>query len=1054
MRKLPDANFYDKRIWLSMLFVFLVILFSNSTANAGDYAAAFGKKTACFLADGFPTVDAPRIDPNMLKESLKEFDVEYFKNIDSVNANLTTGNFSALLLPYGSAFPVDAWETIYNFILHGGNLVILGGYPFHQPVIKDHGNWILGTPQPTYAHRLLIGPADTIVFNSSQFYSKNSRMMSPEGSNFDAGTFTFPTKVYELTVRFTTRNDFTGEIGSAGPRDAVLLPLLQVVNDDGLPIACPLLEIDRLRGSEAGGRWIFEPSDAALKPSTIKYCVERALEGSARIEAFPVHSSVEEDEIPVVRVNRFRPCPDEADRSSSRADLVVFNTSGKPVFTSSLNLLGTGQFISGEIEIKTERPLQPGFYKVEVKNANTTWQPNSFISGFWVMDKKLLGSGPHLSVSKDWLLKNGKVFPVIGTSYMGGDAGRKFLLEPNPYLWEKDFSQMEKQGINFVRTGFWAGWQKTMLDPGAIDEGFLRSLDALLLTAARHNIVLCFNLFAFLPPANGGTNPYLDPRAIEWQDTFAALIASRYKNIGWINYDLINEPSYSTQDKIWTQTPIGDDYERAEWKKWVLQNHSKGLAEVLDDWRDGSNDIFSLPAADELSYQRIRENRRPRKALDFELFSQDVLTRWAGGLRDIIHSAGGNELVTLGQDEGGMSLRSSQQFHYTAVDYTSIHTWWLIDNLLWDVVSTKVPEKPSLISETGLMRLENIDGEPWRSPVEAEKLLERKFAYAFQGRGAGVVEWCWNINEYQSTDNEVGIGLTRADGTMKIETQVIKQFADFFRRAAPYLSDYKKNPVVLVIPDSKLFSGTSNSMAGTQTIVRVLADNFGIVPAMISEFKLSGERLKGVKLIIVPDPKMISDSAALELFAASRNGTKVLFTGAVEGNQYGKLTDQFRMLGLNTKAVAVCRYEPTNWPSGKKGSERIVTFESGMSEYELKNDSPFLDTLRGNILNEPLPIEIAVEKEPLVAMLSAVLKYSELKPEISDTPIASGILETETAALIVCVNESSANLTREVSLDGRKFQIPVEAGRSRLVLVDRADGKIIVATEGKAVMVQ
>ena len=194
-------------------------------------------------------------------------------------------------------------------------------------------------------------------------------------------------------------------------------------------------------------------------------------------------------------------------------------------------------------------------------------------------------------------------------------------------------------------------------------------------------------------------------------------------------------------------------------------------------WTTGATarDMFSLPGVDEISYQTTREDRRPRKALDFELFTQDVLTRWAGGLRDIIHSAGGNQLVTLGQDEGGMSLRSSQQFHCTSIDYTSIHTWWLNDHLLWDVVSTKVPEKPNLVSETGLMRLESIDGEPWRSPADAEKLLERKFAYAFQGRGAGAVEWCWNINAYQSTDNEVGIGLTRADGTMKIETTVLKE---------------------------------------------------------------------------------------------------------------------------------------------------------------------------------------------------------------------------------------------------------------------------------------
>ena len=532
-----------KRIPFYLFSVLSLLVFFQSIADAHDRIGGSGKKVACFLADKFPTVDAPGIDPTTLKGSLQDFDVEYFKSIESLNTNLTADNFRVVVLPYGSAFPVGAWQAIQNFISHGGSLVIFGGYAFHQPIIEDHGRWILGTPQPTYAHRLLIGPADRLLLDSSPFYCKNSRMISPEGSDFDARTFSLPTKVYELTVRFTTRNDLTDEIGSAGPRDAVLRPLVQIVNGDGVPVACPLLEIDRLRGDGAGGRWILEPSDAKLNASAITYCVAQALEGASKIEAMPVHSCVEENEIPAVRINQFRPSPDENDRTSSRVGIVVYSPTGTPVFTSSSEITGTREFLSGEIQIKTDEPLQPGFYKVEVKNLDVAWQPNLFATGFWVMDRKLMVSGPHLSVSKDWLLKDGKTFPVIGTSYMAADAERKFLLEPNPYLWEKDFAQMEKLGVNFVRTGLWTGWQKAMLDPGSIDEGFLRSLDALLLTAAKHNIVVCFNLFAFLPPANGGTNPYLDPRAIEWQNAFVTAISSRYKNIGWINYDLINEPS-------------------------------------------------------------------------------------------------------------------------------------------------------------------------------------------------------------------------------------------------------------------------------------------------------------------------------------------------------------------------------------------------------------------------------------------------------------------------------------------------------------------------------
>ena len=110
-----------------------------------------------------------------------------------------------------------------------------------------------------------------------------------------------------------------------------------------------------------------------------------------------------------------------------------------------------------------------------------------------------------------------------------------------------------------------------------------------------------------------------------------------------------------------------------------------------------------------------------------------------------------------------------------------MHTWWNNDDLLWDGVMTKVPEKPNLHQETGLMRLEDLDGNPWRTPEAAARLLERKVAYAFASRGAGVVQWAWNINPYQPIDNESVIGLFRPDGTAKPELRALTDLARVLR---------------------------------------------------------------------------------------------------------------------------------------------------------------------------------------------------------------------------------------------------------------------------------
>ena len=112
------------------------------------------------------------------------------------------------------------------------------------------------------------------------------------------------------------------------------------------------------------------------------------------------------------------------------------------------------------------------------------------------------------------------------------------------------------------------------------------------------------------------------------------------------------------------------------------------------------------PAAED---DEIRDGRLRRKARDFMVFAQEPVTEWARTLRDILRTAGGDVLVTLGQDEGGTFTRPSQQIHAEAVDYTGVHPWWHNDDILATGVLTKVPEKPNLFQETGMMRLEDAE---------------------------------------------------------------------------------------------------------------------------------------------------------------------------------------------------------------------------------------------------------------------------------------------------------------------------------------------------------
>ena len=121
-------------------------------------------------------------------------------------------------------------------------------------------------------------------------------------------------------------------------------------------------------------------------------------------------------------------------------------------------------------------------------------------------DEKLLASGPKLSVSRDWIRRDGKVLPVIGTTYMASDVHRKFLFEPDPPLLGPRFAPMLGAGINMVRTGLWTGWSRVMLDPGEWTKGAVRDRR---LPAERRGTtsLVCFNFFAFIPPASAARTP-------------------------------------------------------------------------------------------------------------------------------------------------------------------------------------------------------------------------------------------------------------------------------------------------------------------------------------------------------------------------------------------------------------------------------------------------------------------------------------------------------------------------------------------------------------------
>jgi hypothetical protein len=131
--------------------------------------------------------------------------------------------------------------------------------------------------------------------------------------------------------------------------------------------------------------------------------------------------------------------------------------------------------------------------------------------------------------------------------------------------------------------------------------------------------------------------------------------------------------------------------------------------------------LLDLPRLQDFESVNLIDERAPLKTLEYRLFAQDMFIRWVRQVTPAIRSNGNTkQLITVGQDEGGLSDSPNPQFFAREVDFTSMHNWWLNDDIVWDSVLAKTPGKLNLMEETGVMFYEKADGgAAWRSEAEA-----------------------------------------------------------------------------------------------------------------------------------------------------------------------------------------------------------------------------------------------------------------------------------------------------------------------------------------------
>lgn len=944
-------------------------------------------KTLIFYDEQFP-YEGTRPE----KETLEEFDEKFdVAGVDELEAALSDPAYSSCVHLHGPYFPKKAWPKLLAFLKKGKGLLHIGGAPFRRPVdFSEQGGWKIERAQTAYHRQLQIheilpvDPAPIVELEADRhvpIFSGKELLFSKEAT-------------HNLILHLTKHKDRPEENGSSGPMDAHIYPLLKGISSDEREVAAPAVLLENTKGDFAGGRWVMinqTIGNAFWENGGIDAMREWAAFAGKGVTEIWVKPNLAMY-LPGERASLTVQIEELVQQSAEWQFDLAIRKESEVLWTKRETITASGdlQFLQVPVNI----PIEGGQYLLECVATSDTDEKRVFQQGFWGNDPALLQEGSVMEAGRDYFRKDGRPFPIVGQTYMTSDVARKFIFMPNVAAWDQDMKTMKEAGINLIRTGLWTGWRHLMFIDGHPSEEVLRAIDAFLLTAKKYDIEVTFNFFAFTPIAYEGENPYLDPRSVKAQKRFIRALTERHVHTTNVQWDLINEPSMF-DPKRYFQGPRSaqDRFEHAAFVDWLKKRHSS-ITVLQERWDMSTAELpdfeaVTLPEQEEINFD-MEDMKRPKKGLrwlDYTLFTMDMHNRWAAELREAIQSKNPNQLVTVGQDEALYSQRPTPFFYQEAVDYTTVHSWWLMDQLVWDGIFTKTPYKPNLIQETGIMYVETADSKAKRSEEELRNILERKYAYSFSTGGAGAVQWLWNTNFYMNNTNESNIGALRADGTQKPEADVSYDFGKFIGSIRDLFEERQLEDVAVIFPYSNDFSNRKFAYDATTALTRVLAYQMNIPFRAMSEYHLDALEEQPPKLVIVPSAHNFSKQAAEKIFHyIQASGATLLWTGPIGLDEYWEHSQQLEeVLGeyylSNVVREEVLTIDGNDYPVSF-GDRRIG--EINKEVVEEQTDSSLMEAKlgAGTLLWSPLPIELNERTEVLKVLYEKALRHASVEEDL------------------------------------------------------------------------
>ena len=1000
-----------------------VLLFVFGASSALMFA-----KTVVFWQPEFPVIDSQPPDRAVLTQALGGMN-PVFADLGTLKEPATLAQADLLILPYGSAVPVDAWKAIEQYLHAGGNLLIVGGQPLHVPVIEIDGKFQAAHPQDTYARALDFRHTYEVpVAKDAQFRWK----------------YGYP---WRTIGHVRARRYFTveGHIDGLG----------YMADNTGLLVAAPVIASDRTSG--AGGRVVcldFDPapgfwaSDDGI--ALIHQAASFAGQGAMEFSVETLFSALRPGEPPVITVHIHSPRQERMVKPASGELKLTLNSEKETVDSATVPVTQGGV---ADVQAPFHKALPVGFYKIAATYSEGGEFRAFYENGFFVAEANQAHSGPALGVQGDFLSRDGAPFFPVGTNYFSTEEnGWDFSGPRNASVWDRDFEEMSQHGVTFVRTGVWMPNGRFIEGNagGGANERFLRNVEAFLLCAQRHGIAVNFTFFAFSPHSGMGPwredpsatppNPYLDPMSVRAEQAYVRSVVERFKDVPWLSWDLINEPSFSNPREIFKGNyPNSDPAEVAAWRQWLRKKYDGKLAALAQAWavpeeQLGSFDAVPLPAIADLTYERYGNPRQVR-ALDYNLFAQDMFSEWVRSMVALVRTTGSRQLIDVGQDEGGVTDRVLNQFYGGAgVSFTTNHTYWQDDALLWDSIAAKRPGVPNITGETGYQPVHAPDG-TWRyDEFTGLGLIERKWALGFAAGSSGAMQWDW--------DREGDFGMLRSDGSSKVWENMMRDMGDFARRAAPFATRLELPEVAIVLPQSLQMSvGNKLALEAQQNAVRALYGYARADAYAVGEYQI--ELLGSPKLIILPSPLVLAESAWNAIEERVKAGSILLVTGPFDADAHFHATGRQDVIEIpfGDEPLTIRDHE-MHFPGGDESLSFSGNKTTVLSRAVVADGENWVEKQlgKGKILFATLPLELNDNLQAMGDVYRYALKTAGVSAAYSTTMKDAGILISSArfpeATLYVITSESDQKTVSFTDArSGKQFGASLGGGRAALLLV-------------------